>query len=146
MLTSLKCMTKFCEQNDFIAENDDVLVGFVGWGAGGFDGTYVLTLTPSRSGDAWTDNKLMKQCIIAPFGKAASATASTTQAPTSTTTTSTSATSTEQAADKTPSATPGTKNANANEAAPKKGNAADHVAISHIYIILASMAGLQLYL
>ncbi|KAG8413176.1 hypothetical protein J3459_015739 [Metarhizium acridum] len=136
------CMTKFCEQNEFIAKNDDVLVGFVGWGAGGFDGTYVLTLTPSKSGDAWTDNELMKQCIVAPFGKAAS---STTQAPTSTTTTS--ATSTEQTTNKTTSATPvGTNNTNTNESAPKKDNAAGKVIVSHIYIILASMVGLQLYL
>ncbi|KAG5927753.1 hypothetical protein E4U42_001840 [Claviceps africana] len=63
------CMTKFCEQNEFIAKNDDVLIGFVAWGAGGFDETYILTIMPSKLEDTWTDNKLMQQCILAPFGK-----------------------------------------------------------------------------
>lgn len=67
------CMAKFCEQNEFIAKNDDVLVGFVAWAAGGFDSTYLLTLAPSKSGGGWTDNKLMRKCILAPFGKAAHA-------------------------------------------------------------------------
>lgn len=142
ILTWTKCMTKFCEQNEFISKNDDVLVGFVGWGAGGFDSTYVLTLTPTKSGNSWTDNKLMKQCIIAPFGKAASS------KPSPTTTSAPSSTSTEESTQKPPSAAPsGTKNnTNSNESAPEKDSGAGYIAISHLYVFLASIAALHLYL
>lgn len=134
-------MTKFCEQNEYIAKNDDVIVGFVGWGAGGFDSSYVLTLTPSQSGDTWTDNKLMKQCIMAPFGKAADSTSS----PTSTSTAS--PTSTEQATQKTTSSAPtGTKNTNTNESAPEKDNGAGQTTTPKLLIYLASIAALCMYL
>lgn len=63
------CMEKFCAQNKFISENSDVFVGFVGWGAGSFDSSYVLTLTPSGSAGSYTDNKLLEECIIGPFIK-----------------------------------------------------------------------------
>ncbi|KAM0743095.1 hypothetical protein ACQRIT_003272 [Beauveria bassiana] len=58
------CMEKFCAQNKFISENTDVFVGFVGWSAGSLDHTYVMSLTPTGSPGAYTDNKLMKQCIL----------------------------------------------------------------------------------
>lgn len=62
------CMTKFCEQNQFIANNTDVFIGFVAWSAGGFDSTYDLTLTPTKNSDGtWSDNKLMTQCIVDVF-------------------------------------------------------------------------------
>ncbi|KAJ3541207.1 hypothetical protein NM208_g4712 [Fusarium decemcellulare] len=63
------CMEKFCAQNEFIAKNSDVFIGFVGWGAGSFKYDYIMTLTPFQDGDKFTDNKLMKQCIIEPFIK-----------------------------------------------------------------------------
>ncbi|KAK2601782.1 hypothetical protein QQS21_004666 [Conoideocrella luteorostrata] len=141
------CMTKFCEQNEVIAKNDDVLVGFVGWGAGGFDSTYILTLTPSKSGDKWTDNKLMKQCIIAPFGTAAE----TTKSPARTTATSlVSPTSTQRSGQTaTSSAAPtGTENTNNNnsDTAPGKNNGANASALSSLYITLASITSLYLYM
>ncbi|OAA73343.1 glycoside hydrolase family GH5 [Cordyceps fumosorosea ARSEF 2679] len=61
------CMEKFCAQNRFINNNTDVFVGFVGWSAGSFDGTYVMSLTPTGSAGAYTDNKLMQQCILDVF-------------------------------------------------------------------------------
>ncbi|KAK5992312.1 Endoglucanase EG-II [Cladobotryum mycophilum] len=61
------CMINFCAQNKFIADNSDVFVGFVGWGAGSFDQTYILTLTPTGKPGAYVDNKLMKQCILDQF-------------------------------------------------------------------------------
>ncbi|KAG6000551.1 hypothetical protein E4U21_005347 [Claviceps maximensis] len=87
--TQAQCMAKFCEQNEFIAKNEDVLVGFVGWAAGGFDGAYILTLMPSRSGDTWTDNDLMQKCILAPFGKEDASTSTRTVSSLSTTESST---------------------------------------------------------
>ncbi|TWU76140.1 hypothetical protein ED733_000467 [Metarhizium rileyi] len=135
------CMTRFCEQNKFIAQNDDVFVGFVGWSAGGFDGTYLLTLTPSKSGDKWIDNKLMRDCILRPFAKGGSspyrALLSTTKA---------SATSTTEATQDTASATAtGDKNVNANMAAPEKDNAAGRITVPTAGIFLASMVGLRMY-
>lgn len=64
------CMTRFCAQNKYLSENTDVFIGFVAWAAGGFDDSYVLSLTPEQNKDgSWTDNKLMKQCILEPFDK-----------------------------------------------------------------------------
>ncbi|POR34316.1 Endoglucanase EG-II [Tolypocladium paradoxum] len=63
------CMEKFCTQNTFISQNADVFEGFVGWGAGSFDSSYVLTLTPSGSAGSYVDNKLMEECILGPFIK-----------------------------------------------------------------------------
>lgn len=63
------CMEKFCAQNAYINDNSDVFIGFVSWGAGSFPQTYVLTLTPSGSAGSYTDNKLMTECVIAPFMK-----------------------------------------------------------------------------
>ncbi|KAI1781381.1 glycoside hydrolase family 5 protein [Hypoxylon cercidicola] len=51
--------------NSLINENSDVFVGLVGWGAGSFDTSYVLSLTPSKQNGKLVDNKLMSQCLIA---------------------------------------------------------------------------------
>ncbi|KAF7549933.1 hypothetical protein G7Z17_g6065 [Cylindrodendrum hubeiense] len=81
---SESCMEKFCTQNKFIADNDDVFEGFVAWGAGSFGFDYVLTLTPSGSPGDYTDNKLLKQCVIAPFLEDASEETSTSTSATKT--------------------------------------------------------------
>lgn len=60
-------MTDFCAQNKAISANSDVYIGFVGWGAGSFDTTYILTLTPLGEPGNYTDNKLMEQCILDQF-------------------------------------------------------------------------------
>jgi endoglucanase len=60
-------MTDFCAQNKAISANSDVYIGFVGWGAGSFDTTYILSLTPSGEPGNYTDNKLMEQCILDQF-------------------------------------------------------------------------------
>lgn len=60
-------MTDFCAQNKAISDNSDVYVGFVGWGAGSFDTTYILTLTPLGEPGNYTDNKLMNECIMDQF-------------------------------------------------------------------------------
>lgn len=81
-------MTMFCEQNEFIQKQNDVLEGFVGWGAGSFTLEYVLSLTPSGSPGSYVDNKLLTQCIIKPFKKGGLPSASSTTSaapPTSTT-------------------------------------------------------------
>ncbi|KAL7930108.1 glycoside hydrolase family 5 protein [Trichoderma chlorosporum] len=61
------CMVDFCAQNQAISNNSDVYIGFVGWGAGSFDTTYILTLTPLGEPGNYTDNKLMNECILSQF-------------------------------------------------------------------------------
>ncbi len=58
------CLTAFCSQNAFINANPDVFVGLVGWGAGSFPTSYVLSLTPTKHGNTFTDNALMSQCVV----------------------------------------------------------------------------------
>ncbi|KAL0777191.1 hypothetical protein CaCOL14_006709 [Colletotrichum acutatum] len=58
------CFTSFCAQNTFINQNSDVFIGLVGWAAGSFSTDYVLSLTPKKSGNTYTDNNLMKQCVL----------------------------------------------------------------------------------
>lgn len=60
-------MRDFCAQNQCINQNSDVLVGFVGWAAGSFSTSYMLSLTPTEQNGQWTDNKLMVQCILDEF-------------------------------------------------------------------------------
>ncbi|POS78751.1 cellulase [Diaporthe helianthi] len=59
------CFTDFCSQNSFINQNSDVFMGLVGWGAGSFDTSYILSLTPSKQNNQLVDNQLMQQCMIA---------------------------------------------------------------------------------
>ncbi|KAI0181129.1 glycoside hydrolase family 5 protein [Hypoxylon sp. FL1284] len=59
------CLTSFCAQNSLINDNSDVFVGLVGWGAGSFDSSYVLGLTPSKQNGKLVDNKLMSKCLLA---------------------------------------------------------------------------------
>lgn len=40
-------------------------MGLVGWGAGSFDTSYILSLTPSKQNNQLVDNQLMQQCVIA---------------------------------------------------------------------------------
>ncbi len=66
------CLENFCAQNRFINDNADVFVGYVGWAAGAFDTSYVLSLTPSKKGKdgGYVDNTLMTQCVLGPFRNA----------------------------------------------------------------------------
>lgn len=64
---SASCITDFCAQNTFINQNSDVLVGFVGWAAGSFSTSYVMSLTPTKQNGKYVDNTVMTQCIMAPW-------------------------------------------------------------------------------
>jgi len=57
------CSTYLCQQIEYLNENSDVYLGYVGWGAGSFDSSYVLTETPTGSGSNWQDTSLVKACI-----------------------------------------------------------------------------------
>ncbi|KAL7627186.1 hypothetical protein AAE478_003962 [Parahypoxylon ruwenzoriense] len=60
----VSCLTAFCSQNTLINENSDVFVGLVGWGAGSFDTSYILSLTPSKQNNRLVNNQLMTQCLL----------------------------------------------------------------------------------
>ncbi len=61
------CMTMFKQQNTFIAQNSDVFLGIVGWAAGNFDASYLLSLTPQPKGSKYVDNAVFTDCLLAPF-------------------------------------------------------------------------------
>ncbi|KAK4503173.1 hypothetical protein PRZ48_006601 [Zasmidium cellare] len=61
------CLTMLCEQFDAMNSYSDVYLGWVGWAAGKFDTSYELSETPTLSGSTWTDQELVKQCIVGKF-------------------------------------------------------------------------------
>lgn len=58
------CITNVCEVLDFLNENSDQFLGYLGWSAGSFDSTYVLSLVP----EGGKDQPLMEKCFAAKFG------------------------------------------------------------------------------
>ncbi|RFU80562.1 endoglucanase ii [Trichoderma arundinaceum] len=57
------CIQYVCQQLQYLNQNSDVYLGYVGWAAGSFDSTYILTETPNGSGSSWTDTSLVASCI-----------------------------------------------------------------------------------
>ncbi|KAJ7206937.1 carbohydrate-binding module family 1 protein/Glycoside hydrolase family 5 protein [Mycena haematopus] len=57
------CITFMCQQIAYQAQNSDVLLGYVGWAAGNFDASYVLSELPTQSGSTWTDTSLVASCM-----------------------------------------------------------------------------------
>ncbi|KAJ7626202.1 carbohydrate-binding module family 1 protein/Glycoside hydrolase family 5 protein [Roridomyces roridus] len=57
------CITYMCQQIAYQAQNSDVLLGYVGWAAGNFDASYVLSELPTQSGSTWTDTSLVQACM-----------------------------------------------------------------------------------
>ncbi|KAL7940191.1 carbohydrate-binding module family 1 [Trichoderma barbatum] len=57
------CLQYVCQQFQYLNQNSDVYLGYVGWGAGSFDSTYILTETPTGSGNSWRDTSLVSSCI-----------------------------------------------------------------------------------
>lgn len=58
------CWTNLCSEVTYLNRNaSDVIVGVVGWAAGSFGQSYVLTETPYKSDGAWVDHTLVKECL-----------------------------------------------------------------------------------
>ncbi|KDQ55185.1 glycoside hydrolase family 5 protein, partial [Jaapia argillacea MUCL 33604] len=57
------CVQYMCSQVAYQKSVSDVILGYVGWAAGSFDTTYVLTETPTESGTTWTDQLLVSSCM-----------------------------------------------------------------------------------
>ncbi|KAK4623714.1 Endoglucanase EG-II [Fulvia fulva] len=65
--TDSSCLTMLCEQFDTMNSYSDVYLGWVTWAAGKFETSYVLSETPTLSGSTWTDQELVKKCIVGKF-------------------------------------------------------------------------------
>ncbi|KAG4442571.1 hypothetical protein IFR05_001983 [Cadophora sp. M221] len=61
---SPSCLTNVCNMLMFINANSDAYLGYAGWSAGGFDTKYNLTETPFGSAGNFTDQSIVKQCIV----------------------------------------------------------------------------------
>jgi endoglucanase len=57
------CVTYLCQQIAYQAQNSDVFLGYVGWAAGNFDPSYVLSEVPTETGTTWTDTSLVQACL-----------------------------------------------------------------------------------
>ncbi|KAJ7090641.1 carbohydrate-binding module family 1 protein/Glycoside hydrolase family 5 protein [Mycena epipterygia] len=62
------CITYMCQQIAYQAQNSDVILGYVGWAAGNFDVSYVLSELPAESGTTWTDTSLVASCMAPKAG------------------------------------------------------------------------------
>ncbi|KAJ6616487.1 glycoside hydrolase superfamily [Mycena sp. CBHHK59/15] len=62
------CITYMCQQIAYQAQNSDVFLGYVGWSAGNFYTTYVLSELPAASGSTWTDTPLVASCMAPKAG------------------------------------------------------------------------------
>ncbi|KAI4275088.1 MAG: hypothetical protein LQ337_003460 [Flavoplaca oasis] len=63
------CLKNVCELLSYLNDNDDVYMGYLGWGAGSFDETYELSLTPEggEGKGPMKDVPLMTECFIKQF-------------------------------------------------------------------------------
>ena len=61
------CEDKLCQELATLNQYSDVFLGWLGWAAGMFDPTYTLSETPTQSGGGWTDQPLVKKCIVGQF-------------------------------------------------------------------------------
>ncbi|TFY57763.1 hypothetical protein EVG20_g8415 [Dentipellis fragilis] len=64
------CVPFMQQQIAYQAANSDVFLGYVGWAAGNFDPSYVLSEVPTNSGGKWTDTSLVAQAMAPSLNKA----------------------------------------------------------------------------
>lgn len=58
------CEKYVCEELAYLDQNSDVFLGYIGWAAGAFSTSYVLSLTPTGSTAAnFRDTSLMTKCF-----------------------------------------------------------------------------------
>jgi endoglucanase len=66
-LNNANCAKYLCQELGYLANNTDVFLGYTAWAAGGFDANYELTLTPTQTGNTWTDTSLVQSCVAKCF-------------------------------------------------------------------------------
>ena len=58
------CQKYLCQQLQFMNQNSDVFLGYVGWSAGAFDpNKYELSEVPVKQGNSWRDSSLVTACL-----------------------------------------------------------------------------------
>ncbi|KAF5318450.1 hypothetical protein D9619_010686 [Psilocybe cf. subviscida] len=62
------CVKYLCQQIAYQAQNSDVFLGYVGWAAGNFDPSYVLSEVPTNNGGTWSDTLLVSSCLAPSSG------------------------------------------------------------------------------
>ncbi|KAK0725523.1 glycoside hydrolase family 5 protein [Lasiosphaeris hirsuta] len=61
------CKKYLCQQLNFLNQNPDVFLGYIGWSAGSFSSaTYELSEVPTKNGNSWADSALVKACLTKP--------------------------------------------------------------------------------
>ncbi|KAK3670877.1 Endoglucanase EG-II [Recurvomyces mirabilis] len=66
--TDSSCLTDVCQELDELNLYSDVYLGWIGWAAGNFDPSYVLSEVPTQNSDgSFTDVPLVTQCIAGKF-------------------------------------------------------------------------------
>lgn len=61
------CYTDLCAELDWMNYNGDVYLGWIGWAAGSFDTSYVLSETPTYSNGVWYDTGIVSSCVAGKF-------------------------------------------------------------------------------
>ena len=66
--TDSTCLTNLCGQFRTLNSYNDVYLGWIGWAAGQFDPSYVLSEVPTQNSDgSWTDVPLVSKCVAGEF-------------------------------------------------------------------------------
>ncbi|PYH79016.1 cellulase-domain-containing protein [Aspergillus uvarum CBS 121591] len=61
------CYTDLCAELDWMNDNSDVFLGWIGWAAGSFATSYALSLTPTYADGVWTDTGILSSCVAGKF-------------------------------------------------------------------------------
>ena len=61
------CFTDLCEELQFLNLHSNLFLGWIGWAAGSFATNYVLAETPFESNGVFTDQQLVKKCIVGEY-------------------------------------------------------------------------------
>ncbi|KAK3679722.1 hypothetical protein LTR78_000098 [Recurvomyces mirabilis] len=66
--TDTTCYTNLCQQFETMNSYNDVYFGWIGWAAGQFDPSYVLSEVPTQNSDgSWADVPLVTKCVAGEF-------------------------------------------------------------------------------
>ncbi|PMD45506.1 glycoside hydrolase family 5 protein [Hyaloscypha variabilis F] len=65
--STASCYDYLCGELDWMNYNGDVYLGWIGWAAGSFSTSYVLSETPTYSNGVWTDQGIVSSCVAGKF-------------------------------------------------------------------------------
>ncbi|KAL2789053.1 glycoside hydrolase superfamily [Aspergillus keveii] len=65
--STASCYTNLCAELDWMNNNSDVYLGWIGWAAGAFGADYELAETPTYANGVWTDTGIVASCVAGKF-------------------------------------------------------------------------------